>query len=87
MTYRLDGRRFESKEVAYPYLIQQLQLPAYTGHNLDALWEVLTDIPSMQIEINHGRWIYRQLGDYGLRLLDVFGDLDQENYHMICLHW
>ena len=83
----LDGSLFIDKETSYEYLIDQLALPEYTGYNLDALWDVLMDCPTMEIEIIHARDILDHLGDYGWLLLDVFGDLLYETDHDVYLRW
>lgn len=83
----LNGKYFVDKENSYDYLIGRLHLPSYTGHNLDALWDVFWDLPAMEIELIHARLLLDNLGDYGRNFLDLFGDLDQETDHQITLKW
>lgn len=84
--YVLNGTSFTSCEAAYSYMQQIFRWPDYVGHNLDALWDMLQDLRGVEIEINEARAIPEQLGDYGLRLLDVFGDLQREGYS-IHIYW
>ncbi|MGF3065871.1 barstar family protein [Facklamia sp. P12945] len=83
----LDGQAFTDKETTYCYLIDRLNLPHYTGHNLDALWDVLGDSRPLEIEIYRARLILDQLNDYGRWLLDLFGDASIEMEHQVTLHW
>jgi ribonuclease inhibitor len=39
---RLNGDTIHSKEDFYDCLARELSLPGYFGHNLDALWDMLT---------------------------------------------
>ncbi len=47
----IDGNTCDSVEKCYATLQQQLSIPDYFGHNLDALEEVLADIEWVQEEI------------------------------------
>lgn len=87
MIYRLDGRQFLNRERAYEYLIEELSLPSYTGHNLDALWDVIMDKGNMELEILYGRSILDHLQGYGRQLLDLFGDLNQEAGYHVVVYW
>lgn len=83
----LDGQQCRDKETAYRYLINRLDLPAYTGHNLDALWDSLEDLKPQKITLSHARYLPQNMGGYGLKLLDLLGDLDQAGRHDIYLKW
>lgn len=85
--YQLEGRQFFDRERTYDYLIKELHLPAYTGHNLDALWDVLLDEKNLEIEIIDGRFILDYLGSYGRQLLDLFGDLNHEPGYHVVIYW
>lgn len=85
--YVLNGAAFTSREAAYSYMQQIFRWPDYVGHNLDALWDMLQDLRGVEIEINEARAIPEQLGDYGLRLLDVFGDLQREEGYSVHIYW
>ncbi|MGX7108028.1 barstar family protein [Facklamia miroungae] len=87
MKVLLDGQAFRDKETTYIYLINRLNLPTYTGYNLDALWDVLGDSQPLEIEIYRARLILDQLGDYGRAMLDLLGDASIEFNHEIILRW
>lgn len=87
MIYQLDGREFTNKEATYNYLIERLPLPDHTGHNLDALWDVLTDCEPLTIEIYYARDIFDSLEEYGRALLDLLGDLNEETHHHVIMYW
>ncbi|MGY4105548.1 barstar family protein [Ignavigranum ruoffiae] len=87
MDYIIDGQMMTSREATYEYLIETLQLPDYTGHNLDALWDVLLDLPDLQITFINARYCLDNLGDYGRDLLDLFGDLNFEDNDEVVMYW
>ena len=67
-------------------LARELQLPAWYGRNLDALFDMLTSLP--------GQWILRLahpqaldvLGDYGRAFAETLQDAALENPHLQ-IHW
>ncbi|MBG9980357.1 barstar family protein [Facklamia sp. DSM 111018] len=85
--YQLNGENFTDKETAYQVIIKGLNLPAYTGHNLDALWDVMQDQDYLRIEIDNARAIIDHLGEYGRNLLDLLGDIHNETDHQIVMYW
>ncbi len=85
--YVLEGSAFTSREAAYHYIDQVFNLDTSTEHHLDALWDVLYEKCGAEIEIDDARDIPRQLGSYGLRLLDVFGDLQREEGFNVHIYW
>ncbi len=87
MTIELDGRQFIDKETAFNYLIANLELPDYTGRNLDGLWDALYDKDALDILIYNAREIPIQLDDYGISLLDLFGDLHRDTDHNVIFFW
>lgn len=85
-TYWLDGKNFKDKSKAYSEMIRSFGFPDWFGRNLDASWDLMTSLEPSEIHIDHAREIVRNLGDYGLTLLDLFGDLEEEGYR-IHIHW
>lgn len=85
--YVIDGSAFESKKEFYDYLGEALDLPEYAGDNLDALWDILRDRKDQEIVIEKARYIPIHLNQYGMAILDVFGDLDGENGMVVNLKW
>lgn len=83
----LDGKRMCTKDEAHRYLKEQLDLPAYYGHNLDALWDLLSErsTPTDLLLRNMDECI-DCLGDYGLALFRLLQDAEQSN-RAIHLHY
>lgn len=84
--YILDGFEFKTKQDAYEYMKKIFDLPEYFGNNLDALWDCLTDLTDSEIEIKNAREIPKQIDGYGLKILDLFGDLVEEGID-IKINW
>lgn len=74
--YVLDGWEFKNREDSFEYIKEVLELPDYFGSNLDALWDVLSDMKELKIRIINARQIPGNLKSYGLKMLDVFGDVN-----------
>lgn len=85
--YRLNGEKFLSREKAYDYMGEVFRFPKYFGKNLDALWDLLTFEENLYIYIENARLIPRNLGDYGLNILDLFGDLAKIEGNKIEITW
>lgn len=81
------GEEFVDREKAYEHMDQVFQFPQSFGDNLDALWDILSMEENLDVEIVDARLIPRNLGDYGLNILDVFGDLSEMNDNKIELKW
>jgi len=80
MTVVLDGCMMTDRATLHEYLKTQLSLPSYYGKNLDALYDLLTEInTSVKIEIINSAKIKTQLGNYGLSLENTFRDASEEN--------
>lgn len=43
-TYIIDCRKFTDKPSAHEEIATSMKLPPYYGRNLDALWDILTEI-------------------------------------------
>jgi len=76
----LDGEKINNREELHVFLKDALELPDYYGHNLDALWDVLTGGVAMPLTI---RWLHyqdsvRKLGEYSEHLLQLFRDVENE---------
>lgn len=76
----LNGKRMISKEIAHAYLKRKLNLPPYYGRNLDALYDVLTQISEETLLILiHKKVLKEKLGLYGEKLIQVLLDAQEEN--------
>lgn len=72
-TVILDGKKLENASEGHKYLKEMLRLPDYYGENLDALYDVLTEVgEDMEIQI-HSSFQMNQ----GMRC--VFEDAAREN--------
>lgn len=45
LTYRIDCRELSSRAAAHDCFARVFALPAFYGRNLDALYDVLTELP------------------------------------------
>ena len=70
MRVELDGMCMTDRETAHDYLAQQLHFPAYYGRNLDALYDLLTELGEpIEIVIHNSDAMKEKLGSYGNNLL------------------
>lgn len=80
--YIIDGNEFVTRESGYNHLTKVFGFSESFGNNLDALWDELTELEDVEIVIENAREIPRLLEDYGLKILDVFGDLYDEGIEL-----
>ena len=53
MKYVLDARKMQTQEETHEYLKKMLEFPEYYGGNLDALYDCLSDMEDVEIEIQN----------------------------------
>lgn len=71
----IDGDRIKSREDLFASLKEQLQEEDFTGSNLDALYDVLTQSGEpIEAQICNPGALRASLGDYTDRLLRVLWD-------------
>ena len=72
----LDGKLMSSREAAHAYLKAALELPAYYGANLDALYDLLTEKRRQELTVTliNGDMLRDALGDYGEGIVSCFAD-------------
>ena len=76
----LDGRKMNNQEMVHEYLQLKLSTPEYTGHNLDALWDVLSTYDrEVEIQLIHGDYLIHNLQDYGEKILKMFIEAGKDN--------
>ena len=81
--YRLDAAAMTDEKVLHEYLRVQLELPEYYGKNLDALYDLLTDITSdTKIILENQELLAERLGWYGRQLLRVLRDASEDNRYL-----
>ena len=84
ITLNLDGNVLKSKEELHSTISWQLELPDYYGHNLDALWDMLsTWSKPLSIEVTHAEQFIANLGDYADALFGLLHDAADENKEVI----
>lgn len=77
--YLLDGKDMTSREVAYHVIQEQMKLPEFFGHNLDALYDCLSELPKETaiVIVNETRLRFN-LEEYGEKILKCFRDAADE---------
>lgn len=85
--YILDGKEFTTRDRAYKYMARVLGFNEFFGSNLDALEDSLWDLSGSEIDLVRARLVPRNLGDYGLSILDVLAD-GQKKYDInLNIYW
>ena len=79
----LDLTPFTEKLSLHRYLKETLNFPFYYGANLDALHdELASEMAQTRIIVRYPAQPQGQMENYLPRLLRVFRDCAQENYHL-----
>jgi len=76
--YVLDFSNITTKESLHDYIAETLDFPEYYGKNLDALYDCVTDLSQCSITITGIDALY-ELGQYGMRIIEVFQDAAEDN--------
>ena len=80
MAIMLDGKVMTDRPSAHSHLAQMLDLPTYYGRNLDALYDVLTELgEETQIILVDPAAVVENLGKYGEALLSTMQEAAEEN--------
>ena len=82
MICQLDCEKLRERDSAHDHLAQVLDLPAYYGRNLDALYDCLTELGPCTVLLC-GASAVRLAGGYGARVLAVLEQAARDNP---CLH-
>ena len=75
--YLLDGRAMQTRESAYGHIAAVMNFPDYSGRNLDALHDLLTEYGG-SVTLKNAGTMLNALGAYGCSLLKVFYDSAEE---------
>ena len=76
----IDGSMMKTVEKTHDYLKMQLNLSEHYGKNLDALWDELSTYNQpLSMHITSCEVLENQLGDYGLKLIDLFQEISKYN--------
>ena len=80
MTVILEGSRMIDRVAVHNHLAERLQLPSYYGRNMDALYDVLTELgEETEIVLRDPGDVVKHLGKYGEALLNVMQEAAEEN--------
>ena len=83
MTVILEGSRMIDRVAVHNHLAERLQLPSYYGRNLDALYDVLTELgEETTIILRDPGAVAEQLGKYGEALLNAMQEAAERNPHL-----
>ena len=79
LTYRIDCRELTSRTAVHDCFARMFALPAFYGRNLDALYDVLTELQPSTLILEHTGCLYDARGPYAEKLLGVFRDAARDN--------
>lgn len=75
----IDGSQISNREELFVCLRAQLPSENFTGNNLDAFYDVLTECAEpVEIEIREMDMLWEKLGTYVQRLVRVLNEYQQE---------
>ena len=84
MAIILNGNAMTDRPAAHSHLAERLELPAWYGRNLDALYDVLTEIGTdTEIILEDPAAVIDNLGKYGEAMLSTMQEAAEENPHLI----
>ena len=84
MAIMLDGKAMVDRPGAHSHLAQRLDLPTYYGRNLDALYDVLTELGTdTELILEDPAAVVENLGKYGEALLATMQEAAEANPHLI----
>lgn len=79
-TVNIDGKNMLTREAAFKTLKRELALPERCGNNLDALWDVLTELSQpIQLNFAHSEDMVEALAPYGIKLLQTLIEASIKN--------
>lgn len=80
MIVELDGRQMTDRAKIHDHLKTQLNLPEYYGRNLDALYDLLTEIcQPTEIVLRDSAEMEAQMGRYAGALLSTLREAAENN--------
>ena len=76
---KLEGQRMLTRDNAHAELARAFGFPAHYGKNLDALYDVLTDLGETECIFEHSEDMVEALAPYGLKLLQTLIEASIKN--------
>ena len=84
MAIILEGKAMTDRPAAHSHLVERLELPTWYGRNLDALYDVLTEIGTdTELILEDPAAVVENLGKYGEALLGTMQEAAEANPHLI----
>ena len=84
MAIMLDGKAMTDRPAAHSHLAERLDLPTYYGRNLDALYDMLSEIgEDTELILEDPAAVVEQMGKYGEALLSTMQEAAENNPHLI----
>lgn len=82
----INGKNIIDRASFHRYMKEGLNLGDYYGENLDALWDILSPYSEqVLIRIINQNLLEENLGQYGKSIVDLFLDLEEENYNIVLI--
>ncbi|NLM05656.1 MAG: barstar family protein [Tissierellia bacterium] len=85
MNKQIDFEKIESKEGFHKAVAEILEFPKYYGKNLDALYDLLTEMDFSVIHLKNLDSLSK-LGEYGASILTTFKDAAKYNPNLHILY-
>ena len=83
MAVILEGKAMTDRPTLHSHLAERMDLPTYYGRNLDALFDVLTEIcTDTELILEDPAAVIGNLGKYGEALLSTMQEAAEENPHL-----
>ena len=78
MEFVIDGTQMTHRRAAHEEIARAMRFPDYYGHNLDALFDMLSTFEG-SVKIVNTVCALNALGGYGCNLIKTFFDAAEEN--------
>ena len=81
--YVLNGQKMTDPKSTHHYLQQRFNFPDYYGHNLDALFDLLStynDEEVLNIVLINANYLLTHQPEYGQKLIETLLDAQNANY-------
>lgn len=78
----LDGKEMTTIDKLHDEIEKKLDVPGYYGRNLDALYDVLTDMAECAIVLKNAEIMENCCGEYAKKVIKVIKDAEAQNSSM-----
>ena len=80
MEFVIDGKNMTDRRTSHEEIARALRFPDYYGHNLDALFDLLSTFEG-KVVIKNTACALNAMGAYALSIFKTFMDAQEENRH------